>query len=426
MTKLVLSLIFFSALLVLPVLVSAGIDKTADAQCKPIIPECPKCGYKKNSKGTCVFVSQKVNMLKCICKSTIKPVTGICVGLEDCLGQTAVNQQGKSQGMGDMKGFMDIMKGVMDMLKGKGGGGGGGGGSQPPSTGPAGCTAYYQVTAPSSDPCAYYVPPVSDSLLGTGNINTGASDALMNALGSGSALNVSDQLLGAINAPQPSPGAQTLASTTPGSIGGNLGSQAVNLQAGTQGNIEITPTRATLIARTRDTGANTEVAGFYGSTVSGGAQPQGLVAKMCQSRPWATSIVTYVIPPSFFDSLCAWRGYQVGAPTPPSPPVIVQQVRQTPSTSTSQTPPPASTVAPEVEIWAVPEKVPLGSRTTIFWNTKGVDSCTVISPDGSFNEHALSGGAATVPLTGATTFVISCLTSDEKPITDYVTVNLSI
>jgi hypothetical protein len=79
-----------------------------------------------------------------------------------------------------------------------------------------------------------------------------------------------------------------------------------------------------------------------------------------------------------------------------------------------------------VDIWAVPAAVPLGARTTIFWNTQGVTNCTETSPDGSFNQNSLSGGAATVPITGATTFSISCDAPDGSHVTGYVVVNLAI
>ena len=156
---------------------------------------------------------------------------------------------------------------------------------------------------------------------------------------------------------------------------------------------------------------------------------------MCQNRPWANSVVSFVIPPTFFDGLCSWQGYQVGKPAPPpQPTVILQQTKPAPVTKKPTPPkqPPAAAsstppaVPPQVDIWAVPAAVPLGSRTSIFWNTKGVASCTETSPDGSFNESTLSGGASTVPLSGSTTFTISCLTADGKPVTNYVTVNMSI
>jgi hypothetical protein len=207
---------------------------------------------------------------------------------------------------------------------------------------------------------------------------------------------------------------------------------AAFLQSGTQGNIVITNSGATVIGNARDTQANSEVAGFYGSD-AGAAQPQGVAANLCKNRPWANAIVSFIIPPTFFDSLCAWRGYAVGAPkveTKTQSPVILQQ-NPKPSTSqpaatTSAPAAPVVTGEPFVDVWAVPMQVPLGARTSVFWNTKNVVSCTVSSPDGSFKETTLSGGASTVPLTGATTFTISCLTADDKPVTDYVTVNLAI
>lgn len=351
-------------------------------------------------------------------------------------------------GVGDIGGIVgQIFKGLLDkIMQPKPPPSGGGGGGTPPSgTPPAGCTAYYTVTVPTSDPCARYVQPNSNSILGdtSGTQNT-ASQALLDALNGGtqssvnaalggdgsSGGNVSDGILGQVTNQNinvlRTQGAGQNQTTPP--VGGTLANQAVSLQSGTQGNIEIRGEGATVIANARDVQANTEVAGFYGGDTFGTTQPQGIVAKMCQSRPWAGAVVSFIIPPSFFDSLCAWRGYQVGIPIPPSPAQQTVIIRQEgPAQNTTQ---PASTtsstIPPEVDIWAVPAKVTLGGRTSIFWNTKGVVSCNETSPDGSFNENSLSGGASTVPLSGPTTFTISCLTPDGKPVTDYVTVNLAI
>ena len=87
---------------------------------------------------------------------------------------------------------------------------------------------------------------------------------------------------------------------------------------------------------------------------------------------------------------------------------------------------PVSTIKPEAHVWAVPARVSVGSRTSIFWNSKGVESCIVMSPDGSFSEVGFSGGASTVPLSGATIFTISCVVADSESVTDYVTVELAI
>ena len=365
--------------------------------------------------------------------------------LSGCKGQTYTGLGGGSTGVGDIGGIVgQIFKGLLDKIMQPKPSSGGGGGASPGTT-PAGCTTYYTVTVPTSDPCARYVQPTSNSLLGsTDGVQNTASQELMNALGGGtqssvnaalgadggtSAVNVSEQILNQVTNQNSNvlqtPG--TNQTTVP--AGGTLADRAVSLQSGTQGNIEIRGGGATVIANARDVQANTEVAGFYGGDTFGTTQPQGVVAKLCQSRPWAGAIVSFVIPPSFFDSLCAWRGYQVGIPVPPPAPVtqtvIIQQQASGQGTTQSESTT-VSTIPPEVDIWAVPAKVTLGGRTSIFWNTKGVASCTETSPDGSFNENSLSGGASTVPLSGPTTFTISCLTPDGKPVTDYVTVNLSI
>ena len=324
--------------------------------------------------------------------------------------------------MGNLKQFLDMLKKLME----KGGGEGGGGEPQLTASSTA-CVSYYQVTTPSSDPCAYYVPPVSSTLFdgSASGINSSASIELMNTLsiGIGSAFGVDSSVDTTSN---------TNITSAPELTGGRLLSeQAVNVGAqlspeGTYGDIVTTDTGGTIYARSRDTGQNVEVAGFFGITTFFG-KVQSAVANMCRTRPWANSIVSYLIPPSFFDSVCTWRGYQVGIP-PPAEPVVAPVKKSVPSgtgaTSTEASAPPA--VEPKVDIWAVPSNVPLGARASIFWNTKGVESCTITSPDGSFNEHSLSGGAATTPLSGPTTFTISCLTPNGEPVTDYVTVNLTI
>lgn len=195
---------------------------------------------------------------------------------------------------------------------------------------------------------------------------------------------------------------------------------------GLRGDINARPVGATVVAGSRDTQANVEVAGFYGgSTFSG--QGGGLIGAWCKSRPWASNFLGKIITPTFFDNICKSRGYQVGTPPPP-PPVTLEQTKK-PAAKTATTPAATSTtpaVPPKVDIWAVPASVPLGGRTSIFWNTQGVTNCTETSPNGGFNQNSLSGGAATQPITAATTFSISCLAPDGSPVTGSVTVNLKI
>lgn len=199
---------------------------------------------------------------------------------------------------------------------------------------------------------------------------------------------------------------------------------APKILGGPSGDIKYLNGGATFTGGTTDAESNSTVAGFYGSSFSG--QPQGFVGRMCESRPWANNFLSVIVPPSFFDGLCTSRGYQVGPPPAPEPTLEQTPIQPQETPIPSQPTEPATSAAPRVDIWAVPASVPLNARTTVFWNTQGVVSCTVTSPDGSFSEDSLSGGAATVPLVGPTTFTISCLDQGGNPVTDYVTVNLSI
>ncbi|MDZ4227217.1 MAG: hypothetical protein U1D26_01935 [Patescibacteria group bacterium] len=202
---------------------------------------------------------------------------------------------------------------------------------------------------------------------------------------------------------------------------------AVPPESGVSGDITLGEGGATVTAGTTDADKNTTVAGFYGSDTPGG-QSQGLAARWCESRPWAGNFLSVIIPPTFFDNLCTWRGYKVGPEEAPAP--TLQQTAPAPAPKPPAPPPTATstapTVTPRVDIWAVPPTVPLDTRTSIFWNTQGVTECTETSPDGSFNHTTLSGGAATVPLVRATTFTISCLVPDGSYVSGYVTVNIAI
>ena len=404
----------------------------ANAMCDPVKPECP-CRTEKDFWGNCTRPS--ANKHRCevgICYDQPVPgffVRGTCIEQNKCLALKFDNLQGQSQSVEGMAGNIvgQIFKGLLDKIMGGGGAGAGGTGTPAGSTG---CTQYYTVTVPSTDPCANYVPPVSGSLFTP--VDPNVSQQLLDALSSGSSgsqstpSSVSDQIISQLQEVGTSGGQTEERGTQTSTQVPSFGPVAM-LQSGTRGDIQITGSGATIYAGARDIQAGTEVAGFYGADTYTGSQPQGLIARMCQSRPWASSFVSYIIPPTFFDGLCSWRGYQVGIPVPPAPTptVIIQQAPPAPvvPTSTASTPP---TVPPEVDIWAVPATVPLGARTSIFWNTKGVTSCTIKSPDGSFSENTLSGGAATVPITGATVFTISCLTPSGQAVTDYTTVNLAI
>jgi hypothetical protein len=375
----------------------------------------------------------------------------VCTAYLQCTGKTFEGLGGESGALGGIGDLMKLVEGIKTLKDLFGGGDeGGGGGASTGVGGTAGCVQYSPVSVPTSNPCEYYVPPVSGQLGST--TSSGAGDALLNALGglnSGVTTNpvpISDRLT-QTQAPTPTSTAQsggivTVTKTETG-IGTTVPSNpnlvaSGRLTPGLQGDIAVTNTSARITAKNRDTASNSEVAGFYGTVnpTLGGSTSFG--ARICQARPWS-GLISYVIPASFFDSLCERRGYSTKKTV--SPPV------QTPTTPRTQAPTVAPAPKPKTatttvattttvttysgppgvaDVWAVPAAVPIGSRTSIFWNTKNVASCTVTSPDGSFNEKSLSGGASTVPLSGPTTFSISCIGLDGKPATDFVTVKMAL
>ena len=400
-----------------------AVGSSADAVCTPFYPQCGCNQAPFGPHGTCVG-GKNSNQCACVDTTNGFPTAGICVGPTRCLAKTTGGGP-----LGDISKLLEVVKGIKDLFsKGSGGGGSGsgGGGGIAPAAGTPGCTTFYQVTTPTADPCAIYTPSSSNGI-NTSSLPLNTSSDLLNALtGNTPSASVSSAIdtLGTPTTtptpPVPVPTSGTAAVPAP-----------IGLTSGVSGDIRTLDGGATVIINNQNTKANTEVAGFYGSDTAGTQQPQGLVAGMCQSRPWATNFLNYIIPPSFFDSICSLRGYQVGQPktitvvktvTSPRPTAPRPVATTTAATTTAPTGP---VIPPEANIWAVPTSVPLGSRTTIFWNTKGVTSCQITSPDGSFTQTSLSGGGATVPLSGATTFTISCLTPSGSHITNYTTVNLS-
>lgn len=423
--------------------------KIADTQCIPAIPttKCG-CGTREDSKGNCTIP----NKFGCTCTDP-RGVNGICTNTDVCTGKSFTNEKGQS---GQGAGLDQVAKALGDLF-GKLMQGGGGQPSSPPPppstfpTGGTGCQgSYFQTSDISqiSNPCAQYTPAVStdittdtgscstlNELLGlcTNNPNncpsvpaaecapgshpvSGGQDAngcvLRDTCVPDTAVAATSSAASTTTGPVVFPQAPGVFIVPPGGMRGDI------INSGMNG--------ATIIGGSRDTQGNVEVAGFYGSETFGG-QSQGLVGAWCKDRPWATNFLSKIITPAFFDNLCAARGYQVG--TPPAAPAVVLQQTPKPKPPVAATTTPATTtpgVPPKVDIWAVPASVPLGGRTSIFWNTQGVTNCTETSPNGGFNQNSLSGGAATQPITAATTFSISCLAPDGSAVTGSVTVHLKI
>ncbi|MEN9413531.1 MAG: hypothetical protein RLZZ342_618 [Candidatus Parcubacteria bacterium] len=418
---------------------AAAVGTAADAMCIPTWDYGCPCGVVCKKGGP-------PGGQGCPCQDTTNQYTtpGKCVAAVKCLATGAPGQNG---GMGDIKQALDAVKSILDMMKGGGGGGGGGGdqGSNPltnPTLG--GCAQYYNVTTPSSDPCAVYVPPVSNQLTGTsssaagdlisslltGGLNTGATTNTNTSSNTNTSTNTNTNT--PATSVDTSGTTQTTQNTTATPVSVPQGSTA-SLTPGVSGDIQYSTNGVTVLVNNVDAKNGTQVAGFYGTAAGG--QPTSVVSGMCQGRPWASNFLSSIIPSAFFDSLCQLRGYAIGAPAAPAPAVIktAAPTATKPKVTTPVKPStPAAPVAtssgpyvePQADIWAVPSSVPLGARTTVFWNAKGVTSCTETSPDGSFSQSSLSGGAATVPLSGPTTYTISCTTPAGGHITNYVTVQL--
>lgn len=378
-----------------------------------------KCVPGKNTYGCPVGV----------CNDTVNGqlTNGTCVAQNKCQAATAGGQgvDANLSKLGQLVGMMALSQ----LMKNNNS-------SQPTPTplpvtagGANGCTSYYAVTTPSTDPCAYYIPPTT---FGSSSLNVGTDfTSQLNSLLGGSTANnqLTSQLNAILNNSSVSGSTRTIATSSVTPVG-NPGlnpslMSSSSLLGGTHGGISVTQSGGAIYASSTDVQGNTEVAGFYGGNTVGNSKPTGVIAGLCVSRPWAGSLISYVIPSSFFDGLCSWGGYQVGQPIQQpgsTTTTIVQPIAVQPTYSTST----ISAAKVLVKIWASPPTVSIGQRTLVFWNSQGAASCLVKSPDGSFNQTTLSGGASTVPLTTDTTFTISCIGADGTPATDNVTVHMAI
>ena len=419
-----------------------SMTKAADAMCNPVNPSLP-CGYVPGLKGP-EYRGPQANKHNCPPSPTIcadhtagSLTIGTCPAPNVCLGvSTAGAGGGASSGLG-----LDKVVGMLGQLAGQLlKGGSGSSASSPAATTPTttGCpSGTYITNVVSSDPCAVFVPSAitgDTSALTNNNVTTD----LLNALNGGStpldtvtATATGSSTTNILN--QYSNGATQAtiigqsSSTTLNPVAGNVFAQSANLLPGVRGDISVLNNGATVVVNNRDQSGNTEVAGFYGGDSTLGTQPTGIIASWCQSRPWTKNFLSAIIPSTFFDSLCTLRGYTVGTPAPATTGQtqvsITQSPAQTVKTVATST---VSTVPLTVDIWASPATVSLGARTSVFWTSAGASSCTVTSPDGSFSQHTLTGGASTVAITSATVFTISCIAADGSHATKNVTVQIAI
>ena len=387
----------------------------ANAMCNPWFAQCP-CNQVPCKSGCCG--GKNTNMCPPgVCRDTTNGLTtiGICIAANKCEGVSGQGAGGEgSQLINQMLG--QAMQQIMQALQGGGGGGGGGGSGTVPESGLAGCTNYYQVSTPSTDPCAIYNPSAVLDAGASGS--SGIADNLLGALGSSNSSNVSSGLLDTIKDVTGSTNTNTNTSTT--SQAPTPGNQ------GLSGDLRVGNAGATIFANLRE--GLSEVAGFFGGSTGGVSQALSAAGRLCATRPWESGIAGRSIAPSFFDGICKLSGYQVGviAPTQSGQAngnnnAATAQNNNVPRVNLVGT---GSNVSPEADIWAEPASVRLGARTYIFWRAQGVISCASTGPN--FSQNSLSGGASTVPISGPTTFSIECLTSASTTIRDSVTVQIAI
>jgi hypothetical protein len=220
--------------------------------------------------------------------------------------------------------------------------------------------------------------------------------------------------------------------------------KSTGVQSGTWGDIKADVSGVTITAGGHGTDGRTGIAGFYGYDAVMGVTSPNLAKQMCAARPWGNLAAASIIQPSFFDSICVARGFKEAAILPAansasagadnatknSGTASLSEIsnaakKVTTTAETSKAGPVLAAPAPRVDIYAVPARVRIGSRSSIYWNSKGVTSCVASSPDGSFNEGTLNGAAGTVALYANTEFTIICNTPDGSSVSNSVTVETS-
>lgn len=384
-----------------------------------------------------------------------KVCTGACSAPGKCEAKGCSGIGGGSEVAGIGKALEAAMGMLKDLLKPKGGGGGGGGGAPPGGASPMGplyptCVRNPATNTVSPIPCTeangqinYGGTSDNGSSLtlpagegGTGNSTGQALLDILNGVGNEPDSNTntnSDTNSVSVGATTNSSASTSDASGTPSvnvvvGGGGSL-SATSSQQKSLQGDIVVGGSGGVLYVRSRDVESNTEVAGFYGGSVPGNAQPSSLIGRMCRTRPWGDGVLGGLISGAFFDGLCKRFGYGVGelATTPSGGRGLPAKsskiiITQNPATRPSQAP--AQAVNPEVDIWANPSSVRLGTRTYIYWNSRDVVSCVEKGP--SFEHNTLTGGASTVPLSDTTIFTIECLAADGRTVKDSVRVTISL
>lgn len=296
------------------------------------------------------------------------------------------------------------------------------------------CSSYYGQTQ-SFDTSGYssYFSNISSG-------STGASDFKPDTNGVTSLLNNTGASTGGS-----SQSTQTSATIVPG--GSTNASNAApaapfGSKEGVSGDVQMQGAGVHVLASNRDSARGTQVSGFYGFQARSGVTAAIVFKNLCALRPWSSNFISFIVPSAYFDSLCTSRNLavgvtaataaannssgtagasatgstakpKIGATNPGTGVTIGTGVDQAAQDTSSTVPAAPRTYLGKarVDIWASPASVNSGQRTSIFWDTTGVYTCTLSSSDRSFTGSSLSGHGATQALTKNTTFMINCETA---------------
>ncbi len=295
----------------------------------------------------------------------------------------------------------------------------GGGGSPPPPPpssdcgGSGGIASIVQVSSSSPDGSC------SSSGNGGSTYFPSFDTSVFNTTGSSNSSNVADSVISSLLNGTMSPGdtqfsnSNNSGNSAAGTVtGGVTGARPLfGSVEGVSGDIQVQGGRVTILASYRDSTRGAQLSGAYGYSIAPGTTALTVFQSMCSVRPWASSFISYIVAPMYFDSLCSARGLTVGVKPVVSENTSAVSSQAAPKSSTVSRPASQAPSAVRADIWATPPSIHAGERTNIFWNSSGATSCAVTSSNSAFSGTSLIGHGTTQPLTQNTTFSIQCFSA---------------
>lgn len=268
---------------------------------------------------------------------------GICTPSKLCRGLTAADREGEQQGLDTgMKMLQQLLQQVLGKL-GQGGGGGGGGQppqpppQQPPQT-PGGGTSTSSFLNPSRTQAGGESGGLVNNLLDNIRNNDTSGSSFGDAFGddedtqTGTTTQGADEdddvdqgLLDIIrgegrDSADDGEGGQGENTTEETTTQTGTGTGAIDTDdttssddiASERSEVRTRGSDTTLVAGVRDPDENTGISGFFGVSERVSSVSQGVIGRVCETRPWGAGFISQFLPTSFFDGLCERGGYAVG------------------------------------------------------------------------------------------------------------------